>query len=447
MSIRVGFVSLGCPKNQVDAELMLAKLSAEDDIEITNDTHYADVIVINTCSFIEDAKKESIDSILEIADYKRDGFVKKIVVTGCLAERYRDEIKRELPEVDCVLGLGANAGIVDAVRSAVNGEAEDSFPSNELLPLSGDRTLSTPEYYAYLRIADGCSAACSYCAIPSIRGPYRSRTEEDILAEARLLADGGVRELILIAQDTTRYGIDIYGELRLPELLKKLCGVEGIRWIRMLYCYPDAVTDKLLDVMAEEPKLLHYIDIPLQHASGRILRAMRRPGNMSSYLDLLSKIRSKMPDCVIRTTLIAGFPGETEDDYDALAEFVHRAEFDRMGCFAYSQEEGTPAAEMPDQIDADVKRDRVDALMSQQYGIHLDKQKARLGQTVECVVEGYDAYTDSYYGRTWMDAPEIDSGVVFTSKEELADGEFVKVKLFDVNDYDYLGVVDGDVSG
>lgn len=439
MSIRVGLVSLGCPKNQVDAELMLAKLSADDEIEITNDTHYADVIVINTCSFIEDAKKESIDSILEIADFKRDGFVKKIVVTGCLAERYRDEIKRELPEVDCVLGLGANAGIVDAVKSVARGEARDSFPENTALPLSGDRALSTPEYLAYLRIADGCSAACSYCAIPSIRGPYRSRSEEDIVDEARKLADGGVKELILIAQDTTRYGLDLYGELRLPELLKKLCAVEGIHWIRMLYCYPDAVTDRLLDVMASEPKLLHYIDVPLQHASGRILRAMRRPGNMSSYLELLSRIREKMPDCVIRTTFIAGFPGETDDDYDALAEFVHRGGFDRMGCFAYSQEEGTPAAAMPDQVDPEIKRDRVDALMTQQYGIHLEKQKARLGQTVECVVEGYDAYTDSYYGRTWMDAPEIDAGVVFTSEQELSDGEFVKVRLFEVNDYDYLG--------
>ena len=439
MKIKTAFVSLGCPKNQVDAELMLSKLAADGQITITDDTMNADVIVINTCAFIEDAKKESIDSILEAADYKRDGTVKKIIVTGCLAERYKEEIRRELPEVDCVTGLGANAFIADTVKSVLADGAEDRFPGKELLPLNGDRLLSTPPYCAYLRVADGCSAACSYCAIPSIRGPYRSRPMEEIVAEAELLADRGVKELILIAQDTTRYGLDLYHGLKLPELLKALCRIDGIKWIRMLYCYPDAVTDELIDTMAKEPKLLHYIDIPLQHASPKVLKDMRRPGDAGSYLELIRKLREKMPDCVIRTTLIAGFPGETEEDFEALSAFVNEARFDRMGCFPYSREEGTPAAAMPGQIDDETKRDRVESLMLQQQDIHREKQRERLGQTVECVVEGYDAYTDSYYGRTWMDAPEIDSGVAFTADADLTEGDFVKVRLFDVNEYDFLG--------
>ena len=439
MKIKTAFVSLGCPKNQVDAEMMLSKLAADDRIELTDDNHYADVVIINTCAFIEDAKKESIDSILEAADFKRDGMVKKIIVTGCLAERYRDEIRRELPEVDCVAGLGANALISEIVKATADDSAQDSFPDKDKLPLNGDRVLSTPSYYAYLRIADGCSAACSYCAIPSIRGPYRSRPTDEIVSEAERLAAQGVKELVLIAQDTTRYGIDLYHELRLPKLLKELCATDGIKWIRMLYCYPDAVTDELIDTIASEPKLLHYIDIPLQHASPGVLKNMRRPGDAGSYIELIRKLREKMPDCVIRTTLIAGFPGESEEDFDILSEFVEEARFDRMGCFPYSQEEGTPAALMPDQIDGETKQSRAESLMMQQHDIHLSKQRERLGQTVECVVEGYDAYTDSYYGRTWMDAPEIDSGVAFTADAELYEGDFVKVRLLDVNDYDFLG--------
>ena len=321
MSINVGFISLGCPKNQVDAELMLSKIEKAG-FNIVDVAYEADVVVINTCGFIEDAKKEAIGNILEMIELKNEGSISKILVTGCLAERYKDEIFKEFPEVDGVLGLGANGDIVEVVNSLMNDEKIGAFPDNEKMPLSGERLLTTPQHWAYLKIADGCSNCCTYCAIPAIRGSFRSRPIEEIVEEAQKLASGGTKEIIIVAQDTTRYGLDLYGELKLPELLRKLNEIEGLEWIRMLYCYPDRITDELLDTMAECSKVLHYMDIPLQHADGRILKKMNRSGDRESLTELIDKIREKMPDVVLRTTFITGFPGEDDEAFNNLSEFV-----------------------------------------------------------------------------------------------------------------------------
>lgn len=440
MSINVGFISLGCPKNQVDAELMLAKLQNAG-FNIVDVAYEADVIIVNTCGFIEDAKKESIENILEMAELKKEGEIKKILVTGCLAQRYQDEIFKELPEVDGVIGLGANADIVDAVKSLMADETVEKYPDKELMPLGGERLLTTPQHWAYLKIADGCSNCCTYCAIPAIRGAFRSRPIDEIVAEAQKLAADGTKELIVIAQDTTRYGLDLYGELKLPELLRQLNSIDGIRWIRLLYCYPDRITDELLDAMAEREKVLHYIDLPLQHADAKVLKAMNRSGSREVLTDLIDKIRDKMPDVVLRTTFITGFPGEDEDAFTNLAEFADDIQFDRLGCFAYSAEEDTPAAEFPDQIEDEIKKHRADVIMEQQFDIFQYKQKLLIGETVECMVEGYDPYTDSYFGRTWRDAPEIDSVVYFTGKGDYNEGDIVNVEIFDINDYDLLGEI------
>lgn len=441
MSIKIGFISLGCPKNEVDAELMLSKLQNAG-FEIVDVPYEADVVIINTCAFIEDAKKEAIDNILEMAEYKKDGSISKILVTGCLSERYKEDVLKEMPEVDGVIGIGADGDIVEAVNAVMSGVELKDFPPKELLPLDGDRALTTPSYWAYLKIAEGCSNCCSYCAIPSIRGPYRSRTIESIVSEAEKLASGGAKELILIAQDTTRYGEDLYGELKLPSLLRELCKIDGIEWLRLLYCYPDCITDELLDVMASEKKVLHYIDLPLQHADEKILKAMNRTGDKASLLTLVSKIREKLPDCILRTTLMTGFPGEDEHAFNTLSEFVDEAQFDRLGCFAYSAEEGTTAAEMPNQIDEEVKNHRGDIIMEQQFDIFQMKQKQYIDTVQRCIVEGYDAYSDSYFGRTWMDAPEIDSAVYFTGKGDYTEGDMVNVHIFDVKDYDFMGEIE-----
>lgn len=440
MSINVGFISLGCPKNQVDAELMLSKIEKAG-FNIVDVAYEADVVVINTCGFIEDAKKEAIDNIFEMVELKNEGSISKILVTGCLAERYKDEIFAEIPEVDGVIGLGANADIVEAVKAVMNGEKVGKFPDKKEMPLGGERLLTTPQHWAYLKIADGCSNCCTYCAIPAIRGEFRSRPMEEIVAEAEKLAEDGTKEIILIAQDTTRYGLDLYDELKLPELLRTLNKIEGLEWIRMLYCYPDRITDELIDTMAECDKVLHYIDLPLQHADGRILKAMNRTGNRESLEALIDKIREKMPDVVLRTTFITGFPGEDEEAFTNLAEFADDIMFDRLGCFAYSAEEGTPAAEFENQVDEEVRKHRADVIMEQQFDIFQYKQKKLIGAIVKCIVDGYDAYTDSYYGRTWMDAPEIDSAVYFTGKGEYNEGDIVDVEIFDINDYDLLGEI------
>lgn len=440
MSYNVGFISLGCPKNQVDAELMLSKIEKAG-FNIVDVAYEADVVIINTCGFIEDAKKEAIDNILEMAELKKEGSIQRIIVTGCLAERYKDEIFAEFPEVDGVIGLGANADIVETVNAVMNDEQVGSFPEKEKMPLGGERLLTTPQHWAYLKIADGCSNCCTYCAIPSIRGDFRSRPMEEIVDEAEKLASDGTKEIIIIAQDTTRYGLDLYGELKLPELLRKLNKIEGLEWIRMLYCYPDRITDELIDTMASCEKVLHYIDLPLQHADGRILKAMNRTGDRESLEALIDKIRAKMPDVVLRTTFITGFPGEDEEAFNNLSEFIDDIMFDRLGCFAYSAEEGTPAAEMENQIDEEVRKHRADVIMEQQYDIFEFKQRKLIGETIKCIVEGYDAYTDSYFGRTWKDAPEIDSVVYFTGIGDFNEGDIVDVEIFDINEYDLMGEI------
>ena len=368
MSINVGFISLGCPKNQVDAELMLSKIEKAG-FNIVDVAYEADVVVVNTCGFIEDAKKEAIDNILEMAELKKEGSISKILVTGCLAERYKDEIFKEFPEVDGVLGLGANGDIVSAVNAVMNGEKVGEYPDNEEMPMNGERLLTTPQHWAYLKIADGCSNCCTYCAIPSIRGKFRSRSMEEIVDEAIKLASDGTKEIIIVAQDTTRYGLDLYGELKLPELLRQLNAVEGLEWIRMLYCYPDRITDELLDTIAGCNKVLHYLDIPLQHADGRILKKMNRTGDRESLTELIDKIREKLPDVVLRTTFITGFPGEDEEAFNTLSEFIDDNMFDRLGCFAYSPEEGTPAAEFDEQIDdeSDSNEDEIEEILTRGY--------------------------------------------------------------------------------
>ncbi len=440
MPCKVGMVSLGCPKNQVDAEMMLARLE-DAGFVIVDDPYDAELVIVNTCGFIEDAKREAIDSILEMAQLKEDGELKALVVTGCLAQRYQQEVLEEIPEIDALIGIGANSDIAKVCEAALEGAAQSSFPPREAMPLEGRRILTTPPYWAYLKIADGCSNCCSYCAIPGIRGPFRSRRMESIVEEAQTLASSGVKELILVAQDTTRYGEDLYGALMLPELLTRLCGVAGIEWIRLLYCYPDRITDELLETIAREPKVLHYLDIPLQHCDARILQRMNRSGSRESLAALIAKIRAQIPDIVLRTTVMTGFPGEDEAAFTELAEFVKEQRFDRLGCFAYSQEEGTAAAAFPDQVDEEVKQHRTELILQDQYDIVEANNRARIGKTFRAVVEDYDAYTDSYTGRTWMDAPEIDGTVRFTCGYPLEDGDFVDVEIFDVSDYDLIGEV------
>ena len=439
MSRKVGMISLGCPKNQVDAEIMLKKLVDAGYI-LVQEADKADVVIVNTCGFIEDAKKESIDAILEMADFKSDGLLQKIIVTGCLAQRYADEIFSEIPEVDGVIGIGANADIVAACDALFESDEQySSFPEKEELPLNGGRILTTPEYTAYLKIAEGCSNRCSYCAIPSIRGDFRSREMEDVLDEANMLCEKGVKEIILVAQDTTKYGEDIYGELKLPELLCELNKIEKLQWIRLLYCYPDRITDELIDAIAENEKVCHYIDIPMQHADGEVLKAMNRKGDKESLLALVEKIRAKIPDVVLRTTFITGFPGETEEAFTTLSEFVNEAKLDRVGCFAYSREEGTPAYDFDNQIDPEVAAERAEVIMNQQYTIAEAKLDECIGKTLDVLVEGYDPYTDSYYGRTYMDAPDIDNNVILTSGYRIDDGDIVPVEIFDKDEYSLIG--------
>ena len=438
MDKKIGMISLGCPKNQVDAELMLAKLE-EAGFTISNDVFGCDAVIVNTCGFIEDAKREAIENILEMAEYKKAGEISKIIVTGCLAERYREEIISEMPEVDAVIGIGKNADIVDIVSDTILGNNTVAFSPKEDLPLDGPRLLTTPEYWAYLKIADGCSNHCTYCAIPSIRGEFRSRKMENILEEAAALSASGIKELIIIAQDTTRYGEDLYGELKLPELLRNLCKIDGIEWIRLLYCYPDRITDALLDTIASEEKICNYIDLPLQHANGEVLRAMNRHGDSSSLTELISHIRSKVPGVCIRTTFITGFPGETPEQFAELAEFVKEIKFDRLGCFAYSPEEGTPAAEFENPVDTEEKVHRGELIMDSQYDIVIENNRALIGQTLKVIVDEYDPYTDSYCGRTYRDAPEIDGKITFVCERSLTPGAFADVKVVGISEYDLIG--------
>ena len=439
MSTRVGMVSLGCAKNQVDAERMLYMLK-EEGFEIVADAALADVVIVNTCGFIESAKQEAIDTILEFCTLKQEGRIKAVICTGCLAERYREEVMKEIPELDAVVGIGKNSEIVRIIRDIYAGEQEiTEFGEKEALDIEGERVLSTQPFTAYLKIAEGCDNCCTFCAIPLIRGRFRSRPIENIVAEAKHLAANGITELVVIAQDTTRYGEDIYGESRLPELLRELCRIDGVKWIRTLYAYPERITDKLLDTIASEKKLVKYLDIPLQHCNEEILRRMNRGGSRESLAALIKKIRERIPGVILRTTMLTGFPGETEEQFAELCQFVKEMKFERLGCFAYSAEEGTPAAEFEDQVPIKIKEKRSEIVMEEQMFISDRFNESQLGKTLEVVTEGFDRYAECWFGRSAMDAPEIDGKVFFTSDRKLAIGEFVNVTIDDVMDYDLLG--------
>ena len=445
--MKIGFVSLGCPKNQLDTEVMLHELVKEG-FEITPDETEAEVIVINTCAFIESAKKESIDTILEIARLKEDHVLKAIIVTGCLAERYHDEILKELPEVDAVLGVGSIHEIVRAVRAATAGKNDATRPFCSCLPssevaLGGDRVLTTPEYYSYLKIAEGCDNRCTYCAIPSIRGRFRSRPMEDLIREAKDLEALGVKELCIIAQDITRYGEDLYGSYQLPTLLRKITEETNIPWIRLLYCYPDKITDALIAEIRDNDRIVKYIDIPLQHIADPVLKAMNRRGDSALIRNVIGKLRQEIPGITLRTTFIVGFPGETEEDFRQLCDFVHTTRFEHLGVFAYSREENTPAYHMKNQIDPQVKQDRLDTIMSDQLLINAEINEAKIGKTLTVLYEGFDTVSQTHFGRTAADAPDIDGKVYFKvkTKTTLCEGDFVKVEIRDVIDYDLYGVL------
>ena len=435
---KVAMVSLGCPKNQVDAEKMLALLK-KGGLEITSAEADADAIIVNTCGFIESAKAEAIENILEAARYKENGKCKALVVTGCLAERYRDDITEEIPEVDVCVGLGSNGKIAEIVKKAIEGEKQNYYGEKTDLDLNGERILGGMPYTAYLKVGDGCDNCCSYCAIPKIRGRMRSRTIEDCVAEAKVLAKGGVTELIVVAQDTTAYGTDLYGEPKLHELLTELCKIEELHWIRTLYTYPEKITDKLLDVIKGQEKLVKYLDIPIQHINDDILKKMNRKGDKRSVSGVIDRIRDKIPDVTLRTTLITGFPSETEEQFSELAEFVKEKRFEHLGCFTYSPEEGTAAALMENQIDEQVKQDRCDNIMETQALISASRNAEKVGQVTEVLIEGWDDYIKCYFGRAPWDAPEIDGKVFFMAHKPLKIGQYVKVKINDCLDYDLLG--------
>ena len=437
--MKILFISLGCDKNLVDTEVMLGLLASRG-YEMTDDETQADVIVINTCCFIHDAKEESIQNILEMAEYKKRGTVKALIVTGCLAQRYRKEIIDEIPEVDEVLGTTAYDKILDAVDAALKGQHEVILSDLDALPLPDTKRLvTTGGHFAYLKIAEGCDKHCTYCIIPKIRGNFRSVPMERLLKEAQELADQGVKELILVAQETTLYGKDLYGEKSLHVLLRNLCKTPGIRWIRILYCYPEEITDELIQVMKEEPKICHYLDLPIQHANDTILGRMGRRTSKQELVDIIVKLRREIPDICLRTTLITGFPGETKEQHEELMEFVDEMEFDRLGVFTYSPEEDTPAAEMPDQIDEEVKLDRQADLMELQQEIAFDNAQDMVGREVLVMIEGKVADENAYVGRTYRDAPNVDGLIFINTDEELLSGDFARVKVTGAIDYDLIG--------
>lgn len=435
---KVGFISLGCPKNLIDTEIMLNELYTNG-YEITAEESEADIIVINTCAFTESAKAESIDSILDAAWLKKHAHCKGIVVTGCLAQRYREEVIKEMPECDAVLGVASIHDIVKAVKSVENKKFYSEYGDIDNYDFSGDRLVTTPEYMAYLKIAEGCDNRCAYCAIPSIRGKFRSRSMEDIVEEAKTLEEIGVLELTLVAQDTTRYGIDLYGEYKLSDLIKKITEETKIPWIRLLYCYPDKITDDLIREIRDNPRVVKYIDIPIQHISDHMLKAMNRHGDKAMVQETIAKLRREIPDITLRTTVITGFPGETEADFTELCEYLKEAEFDRLGAFTYSREEGTPAYDFNDQIDEQVKQDRCDIIMSAQLEISARKNDSKIGKTIKVLCEGYDPVSEAHYGRSEADAPEIDGKIYFTCGKRLTPGQFYNVKITDTLDYDLIG--------
>ena len=440
MPIKVGMVSLGCSKNLVDSERMLYKLR-ERGYELVTEPGLADVAVVNTCGFIQSAKEEAIETIIELGKLKEDGTLKKIIITGCLTQRYQEEAAELFPEADAVIGIGDNKDIIDILDHVLANERVVKFSPKLDAELTGERIISTLPFFAYLKVAEGCSNCCTYCAIPQIRGKFRSVPMEEVLKEAQWLAENGVKELIVIAQDTTRYGEDLYGEPKLPELLEKLSEIEGIKWIRTLYCYPERITDKLLETIADNGKLIKYLDIPIQHCNSEILSRMNRWGDKERLSQLMAHIRKKVPDIVLRTTLITGFPGETEEQFSELAEFVQEQRFERLGCFAYSQEEGTKAAEMENQLSEEVKNHRADIIMEQQMLISAANNEKLMGIRLTAVVEGFDKFAECYFGRTEKDAPDIDGKVFFTSENPLKIGDYVEIEISDTLDYDLMGEV------
>ena len=441
------FISLGCDKNLVDSEVMLGIL-AKDGHQMVDDETMADVIIINTCCFIHDAKEESIQNILEMADLKKTGRLKALIVTGCLAQRYKEEIIQEIPEVDAVLGTTSYeeiAHVIDGVLSdspMERGDVRLTMKDVDYLPVTDThRMVTTGGHFAYLKIAEGCDKHCTYCIIPKVRGDFRSVPMEHLLEEAQNLADGGVKELILVAQETTVYGKDLYGKKSLHILLKKLCEIRGIRWIRILYCYPEEIYDELIETIRDEKKICHYLDIPIQHASDRILKRMGRRTSKQELIDIVGKLRKEIPDIVLRTTLITGFPGETEEDHEELKEFVDEMEFDRLGVFTYSPEENTPAAEMADQVPEEVKEERRDELMELQQEISYDRGQDRIGQELLVMIEGKVADESAYIGRTYGDAPKVDGYIFVQTGELLMTGDFAKVRVTGALEYDLIGVL------
>ena len=433
------FVSLGCDKNLADTEAMLGLLAAKG-YHMTDDETLADIIIINTCCFIHDAKEESVQTILEMAEYKKTGSLKALVVTGCLAQRYQQEILDEIPEVDVILGTSSFDEIIEAVEEALEGKHGMHLKDIDALPLiEGKRLVTTGGHYAYLKIAEGCDKHCTYCIIPKIRGNFRSVPMERLIKEAEDLASQGVKELILVAQETTLYGKDLYGEKSLHKLLRKLCKISGIYWIRILYCYPEEITDELIEVMKEEKKICHYLDLPIQHASNRILKRMGRRTSKEQLMEIIGKLKKEIPDIALRTTLITGFPGETQEDHEELMQFVDGMEFDRLGVFTYSQEEDTPAALMEDQIEEAVKEERQAELMELQQEIAFDMAEDMIGREVLVMVEGKVADENAYVGRTYKDAPNVDGLIFINTEEELMSGDFVKVKVTGALEYDLIG--------
>ncbi len=436
---KVSLVSLGCSKNLVDAEEMLGILEAEG-YEIVADEEDAEIMIVNTCAFIDSAKQESIDCILEHAKYKENDKNRILVVTGCMSQRYKEELKAELPEVDIVVGTNEYNKIAEILKDYDKSKMAVYCSEEYIEDTNLKRVVTTPSYMAYLKIAEGCDNHCTYCVIPSIRGRYRSRSMEDIIAEARSLVDGGVKELVVIAQDTTRYGKDLYGEYSLPKLLDRLCEIEGLHWLRLHYLYPELLTDELIATIKNQDKICNYFDMPIQHCNDQILKLMGRRTSKAQLTELVSKLRREIPDCVIRTSLIVGFPTETEEQFEELRDFVTEAEFDRLGAFAYSQEEGTPAARMEGQLDEEEKLSRQEIIMVDQAVVSEELNQRRVGKSIETLVEGYDAIIKQYYGRTYGDSEDIDGKVFFTSKTKLDPGEFVNVNITDYSEYDLYGI-------
>jgi ribosomal protein S12 methylthiotransferase len=436
--MKIGIVSLGCSKNLVDSERILSRLRGN--YELVADAALADVAIINTCGFIKSAKEEAIETILEFAELKKEGRIKKLIITGCLAERYKEELAEEFPEADAVVGLGSEERISEIVYDTVRGARGTYCGAAEALPITGGRVMATLPFMSYLKIAEGCDNRCTYCAIPAIRGRFRSVPEEELIAEATGLVSTGVIELNIIAQDITRYGEDIYAERTLPRLLTKLCETPGLRWIRLLYAYPDKITDELIDVIAREPKIVKYLDIPIQHSESAVLRRMNRPGGRDELTALIKKLREKIPGLILRTTVITGFPGETEEEFEALCEFIKEMRFERLGCFPYSEEEGTPAAEFTDQVPEEERLRRAELIENLQNVIMAEQNEKFIGQTLEVLIEGYDRYGEVFFGRSYMDAPEIDGKIfVRKSNNNPRAGEVINILIDDLIDIDLMG--------